>query len=1743
MRILTLILTVLMSLMLFSCGGGGGGGGTASGDAVRVKINIDKRAFDSEAKSISYSGRVIDRIRLRVSTAGIADIDMFIQDEVNSGSPVVLTLAAYKNYVFSIYAYDTDGNELCSGSASAYISKDTTTDITLICSNGGTPVFLTGIAASGLPIEGTVYLKDSNGTVKSTEIGANGSFSIDVSDMTPPYVMRAEGKIGDKSVTLYSTSAGSGNTANINPYTNLALSIAVGGLDLESVFTNPQNSQSLLSPANIENAVSVVKNIFTSMFSAMGISDFDPINGAYSADGSGMDGVLDNLSINVSGGTINIVNNNTGESVVSVTVANAGSASIPAAVASEVASYVSTGASTLSEVKSFLSDYLFTRSRSYANYYSTSLTWLNGLNRSSIVAGTFPAASTLTELHDVAIVQRSGANNVTVYYTVIMSDGSVNAYTSWLVKEGNSWYFTGNGLMFARTITPVSVLNRSSLSAYTTGSGLDFIFADPSSQGINLISVTGPGLPSDGLRYYNSDGQFVLYNSSAAPTDSIYYMTDTQINQANTSFMENGFIKYTLSAYSSYSGSTYLPSGNLIQTADFNLRKTIETNTAIAADTGRFITQTNLATFDLGSILTSTSVSVQTNAAGIEDFSNGYGSLTCSSNYGSATFSHNILPSSPNIVLDLTGQPLDLVQSCDAYLVYNDSLFRKFMTYAYFERSSDTGGGGTGPTEAEIESALTAASVQLATALSTVTSVNITSNITLPTDLGSGVTVSWQSSNTSVISNTGVVTRPSYTTGNVTVNLTATIIYSGSSTSVTFPVTVTAAAITDTETAAIIDAVTPSVVFDLIKGLNTSSTAVTSNLVLPTSLVNGVTITWTSSNAGVISNAGVVARPSYSIGNTTVILTAALTKNSLTKYKTITVTVLALAETSADSDAALLSVNDLLGLNSSAAEIVFDLNFAPLLRYENIIKCYSGNHTYIDDNGEIIARPTLSEGPKTIAITCYVDPNGANIPRTDLAVVLKPVYQPNIDAGDEHVLMIAPDGTLWGWGNNWDYALGMTDEPYKMSPDQLSSDTNWAAVSGGYPSMAIKTDGTLWGWGSNDYGGLGSDTGFYDTPTDLQLDLDGNSQIDNDWVYVAVGYYSSFAIKADGTLWAVGDNSYGQLGLGEDADGSYYEFQRVNDDTDWAYVYAGDGHTVAIKKDGSLWVWGDNESGQLCVNADTSTIYTPTEIATGMTFKSASAGGYHTLMIDSDGTLYGCGDNYYGQLGQGMDSGNSYDTMTEIGAPTTAWSSVSAGGNHSLAVTAEGELYAWGTNEYGQTGVSDEDSEIYEPARVGNYSDWIIPAAGWDFSIAVRGDGSVYGWGYNGDGAAGIGEVDTDSVYYPTKLLFYPYISPAEAAYQIALGPEHSIVNPNGHELFMTGDDSQYELFVDPVGLQDTTIYLPDGYSYIDYVGDMPVESPFLKVVAGSNFSAYLAVGGDVVYSGYYGGDGDPVMSETVVGTGMAHLVAGYEHMIALDDNGWLYSFGDDTYGQSALGYSWWDEFILRDNDYSYTDVFAGPYTSFAIRDDGKLLAWGKNDSDQLGFFTDGENVTFPDLVNDDTDWEFVSSGLKHTLALKTDGTLWAWGNNDEGELGDGDSAQVSTPEEISTDSWLSVAAGGKHSAGVKTDGTLWVWGDNTSYQLGGATQSASSNVPVQLGSANNWIYVTASENNTIAMNINGQIYVWGENNFGLLMTGNDTPVTVPTLIEAYSFSSGIDYINALLGGNLQCDGDICQGP
>jgi len=316
----------------------------------------------------------------------------------------------------------------------------------------------------------------------------------------------------------------------------------------------------------------------------------------------------------------------------------------------------------------------------------------------------------------------------------------------------------------------------------------------------------------------------------------------------------------------------------------------------------------------------------------------------------------------------------------------------------------------------------------------------------------------------------------------------------------------------------------------------------------------------------------------------------------------------------------------------------------------------------------------------------------------------------NANSGGGHVVSTKTDNTLWAWGLNSSGQLGFGNRTGYSSPKQIGTLTNWKYASGGTATtVAIKTDGTLWSWGSGMLGGLGlGNTTSYSSPKQV-------GALTN-WLKISVGINgSSLAIKTDGTLWSWGQNTSGQLGLGDTVNRS--SPVQVGTLTNWKEVSSASASVMAIKTDGTLWAWGDNNSGQLGLGDSGSGTQrsSPVQVGTLTNWLKVAGGYYNVLAIKTDGTLWAWGRNVNGQLGLGDTSNRS--SPVQVGVLTN-WAEA-AGGFHSIVVKTDGTIWGWGLNSNGQLGLNNITS-YSSPKQIGALTTWYIPVCVAQNSLALQ---------------------------------------------------------------------------------------------------------------------------------------------------------------------------------------------------------------------------------------------------------------------------------------------------------------------------------------------------------------------------------------------------------------------------------------
>ncbi len=717
-----------------------------------------------------------------------------------------------------------------------------------------------------------------------------------------------------------------------------------------------------------------------------------------------------------------------------------------------------------------------------------------------------------------------------------------------------------------------------------------------------------------------------------------------------------------------------------------------------------------------------------------------------------------------------------------------------------------------------------------------------------------------------------------------------------------------------------------------------------------------------------------------------------------------------------------------------------------------------------------------------------------------------------IALGQKHTLMIKSDGTLWGWGENLYGQLGIGSDVPQHYPVQVGTD-QWSDITAGYNhSVGIREDGTLWVWGRDALPTLGSGV-FGDSNVPIQIGTDR-------WRHVVGKVHHTMAIKEDGTLWGWGDNYEGQLGDGT-TESRFVPVQVGFGGELWSDVAVSSSKTFGIKSDGSLFEWGDSIRLPVLVSNEQ--------------WDHIAAGGFDTVVaIKRDGTLWGWGSDFYGQLGDGEPAQGWKTSPVQIGG--SLWNDVDVGSDHTVGIQRDGSLWAWGNNSTGELG---DGTTIQRAAPVLVSSDqWSEVIAWYDYTIAIKPDQSVWAWGRNSWGRDGFGRFGDGSI--ATKITpvqigtdFWVNAS-AGASFATALNSDGSLWSWGSNASGQLGDGSTSNKQVPIKTGNGNWSSLDAGWTHTVAIKDDGSLWSW-----GTNFRGQL---GDGTTEDKH----SPVMIDS---SSWNQVSAGMRNTMAIRSDGTLWGWGQNSTGQLANGTSGPDQLTpIQIITGTWLSVSVGDLYAMAIKSDGTLWGWGNNRNAQLGDGSSWNERYLPVLTSSDS-WASVSAGWSHTMAIKSNGTLWGWGVNSAGQLGDGTGKFKDSPVQIGSDLWLSVAQGEYHSIGIKSDGTLWGWGSNYNGQIG-AGSTLSSNTPILI-STGKWRSVSAGSRFSIAVKDDNTLWAWGDNWSGQLGDGEawrDTPqLLILPDTEAPTGSITINNGDTLSGKtvvtlNLSCsDNMICS--
>jgi alpha-tubulin suppressor-like RCC1 family protein len=837
--------------------------------------------------------------------------------------------------------------------------------------------------------------------------------------------------------------------------------------------------------------------------------------------------------------------------------------------------------------------------------------------------------------------------------------------------------------------------------------------------------------------------------------------------------------------------------------------------------------------------------------------------------------------------------------------------------------------------------------------------------------------------------------------------------------------------------------------------------------------------------------------------------------------------------------------------------------------------------------------------------------DGTTTTRTNPAAVTGLTGVVAIAAGGYHSLAIKDDGTLWAWGANYTGQLGDGTTTQRLVPIQVGSVTGVVAIAAGrIHSLAVTGEGAVWGWGYNSHGQLGDGTQVGRATPARILGLPNV-------VKVAAGVYHSLAAATDGTVWAWGSGNAGVPQLA------------VGGPTTVAAMAGGLCHSLAVTDDAVVWAWGCNTAGQLGDGTTESRVPPVTISEPGLSWKAGTptlspVGGNYTAAPDvtlasttpvatirysTDGSdPTGASAVYVAPLPigvtttlkarafkAGLAASNVATAQYALTVATPTFTPVAGTYNapQSVTVTSSvpGATIYYTTNgrapttsdptiNSGSTILVDATLTLQAVARKAGWTTSSVGLGTYTMKVATPGL-SPGGGTFPGEQSVTVTMVTAETaIHYTTSGIEPSQADPVMSAGGSILVSRSLTLKVKAFRSGWTASDTATASYSVDLGAVATPTLTPAGGTYtapldvaigvatpsalvrysLDgtdpttasavYFGPVHVDTSLtLKAKAFAADHAPSAIAG-ATYAITSGAVATPTLSPgggfystartVTISSGSAADVIRYTTTGADPTNDDPVIVSGETLlvdRSMIVKASAWasdgSQSMVRRADYVVTGAVAtGDYHTLALKADGTLWAWGYNGDGQLGDGTTVRRTTFAQVTTI-VDVVAVGGGSAFSMALKADGTVWTWGANDHGQLGDGTLTGSLTPKQVPALSGVvAIAAGASHALAVKGDGTVWAWGNNYDGQLGDGSL-AQRTLPVQVIGLADVAGVSGGASHSLALRRDGTVSAWGANTSGQL--GDDTtvarrltPVTVVGLAGIASIAAGDSHSLAL---------------
>jgi alpha-tubulin suppressor-like RCC1 family protein len=703
-----------------------------------------------------------------------------------------------------------------------------------------------------------------------------------------------------------------------------------------------------------------------------------------------------------------------------------------------------------------------------------------------------------------------------------------------------------------------------------------------------------------------------------------------------------------------------------------------------------------------------------------------------------------------------------------------------------------------------------------------------------------------------------------------------------------------------------------------------------------------------------------------------------------------------------------------------------------------------------------------------------------------------------------------------------------------------------------------------WAWGANEQGQLGTGSVAGGSALPIRPVLPDTPRA------LSAGGNHSLALLPDGRVWAWGWNLQGQLGndLGEQVPTA----TRVEGLDQVTAISAGDTHSLALRADGSVWAWGNNEDGRLG-DGTTEMRRTPVPVVGLGNITAISAGLSHNLALRGDGTVWAWGANPVGGLGDGttisrhipvqvsgigdataiaagglyslarlsdgtlrawgwnargqLGDGSFVDRYTPVQVMGLTQVTRIAAGGHVLALRQNGSLWAWGWNIRGQLGTGSTDPFVPTAAPVIGIGDATEIAAGLLHSHARRSDGSLWSWGGNDDGVLGDGTEIDRPLPVPAQVIAELEAISTSASHSLAIAREAP--EPNRPPVLQV-PAQQVAHHGQPLTLTLSAVD-PNPGDVLSYRLDAASLAKGLSIDASSGAIRWTPSGAQAgvhLVVATVSDDGSPMLSDTARFAIHVHAPPGKVVAFGRNDGGAL---GDGSRVDRALPVA------VQDLPERAIAVATGANHSLALLDDGSVWSWGRNLNGQLGDGSQKDRLQaapIPKLS------EIVSIAAfeDSSFAIDRSGNAWAWGSNREGHLGDGtldDRLAPIPPQGLPP--ILQLHAG----IALDLDGRVWTWGSNLKGELGDGS-TAPRLLPAAIPGVDDIIGISRGAFHKIVQRADGSLASWGHGALGRLGNGNVlpqfSPASVLSIQTALAVSSGYGHSLARLAdGSLRAWG------